>query len=288
MTTTLTTPTARAVPPSRAGSHRLTPLRVLRSEWIKLTTTRSTLITLGGIAVVLVGIGLIAAASATGSVTPSAGPGPGNGPGPMAASDDPLATVLAGQVLAVLVTGVLGVIAGAREYGSGLIRTTFTAAPNRLQVLTAKVLAFVGLTLPVMLLSVAAAFFAGMAVLDSGGAATLAWTDDGVLTALLGSAAYLVGIGVLGLCLGILTRSMGSGLGILVTAILIAPGLGSLLLPEDWTSALDYLPSQAASAFTSIATGSGTMSAGTGVAVFTAWLVGVFGAAYAGLIARDV
>ncbi len=45
----------------------------------------------------------------------------------MAASDDPLATVLAGQVLAVLVMGVLGVIAGAREYGSGLIRTTMTA-----------------------------------------------------------------------------------------------------------------------------------------------------------------
>ena len=112
--------------------------------------------------------------------------------------------------------------------------------------------------------------------------------EQGATTALLGSAAYLVGIGVLGLCLGILTRSMGSGLGILVTAILIAPGLGSLLLPEDWTSALDYLPSQAASAFTSIATGSGTMSAGTGVAVFSAWLAGAFGAAWTGLLARDV
>ncbi len=99
-----------------------------------------------------------------------------------------------------------------------------------------------------------------MATLDSGGAATLAWTDDGVVTALVGSAAYLVGIGVLGLCLGILTRSMGSGLGILFTMILIAPGLGSLLLPDDWTSALDYLPSQAAFGFTLIATGSGTMS----------------------------
>jgi len=288
MTTTLDTLAARAVPPSATGTHRLTPLTVLRSEWIKLITTRSTLITLGAIAVVLIGIGLIAAASATGSVTPSAGPGPGNGPGPAASSDDPLATVLAGQVLAVLVMGVLGVIAGAREYGSGLIRTTMTATPNRLLVLTAKVVTFIRLTLPVMLLAVAAAFTAGMAVLDAGGASTLAWTDDGVLAALAGSAAYLVGVGVLGVCLGILTRSMGSGLGILFTTILIAPGLGSLLLPDDWASALDYLPSQAASAFTSISTGSGAMSAGTGAAVFTAWLAGAFAAAWAGLTTRDV
>ena len=54
--------------------------RVLKSEWIKLRSIRSIVITLLASAVVVVGIGLLAAAVQSGSITPSGG-GPRRGQG---------------------------------------------------------------------------------------------------------------------------------------------------------------------------------------------------------------
>ena len=92
-------------------THRQTLGRAIRSEWIKLRTLRSTWIGMGAVVLLLVGLGAIAAAVSTGSVTTNEdGGGFGNG--------DPLSTVLTGADFAVLLVGVLGALAGAREYGS--------------------------------------------------------------------------------------------------------------------------------------------------------------------------
>jgi hypothetical protein len=190
---------AQPVSPQRPGGKaptaaRLTFARVVRSEWIKLRTLRSTWMTLAAVLGVLVGFGLIAATVAGGSA--SGGPG-----GAAAGSGDPVSTVLAGANLAVLVVGVLGAVIGAREFASGLIRTTLAAVPSRLPVFWAKAIALCTLLVPVTAGGVLVAFAAGMRVLGSRGLPTLTWSDPGVARAVLGTAAYLVGIGLIGLAL---------------------------------------------------------------------------------------
>lgn len=178
---------AQPVSPQRADqastAARLSFARVVRSEWIKLRTLRSTWTTLAAVLGVLIGVGLIAATVAGGGAT--------GGPGGPPADTDPVSTVLAGANLAVLVVGVLGAVIGAREFTSGLIRTTLAAVPSRLPVLWGKAIALSSLLVPVTVGGVLVALVAGMPILDSQGQATVSWSDPGVAQAVLGTAAYL-------------------------------------------------------------------------------------------------
>jgi ABC-type transport system involved in multi-copper enzyme maturation permease subunit len=163
-----------------------------------------------------------------------------------------------------------------------MIRTTLAAVPKRLPVLWGKLTTFVVLVAPVALVGVLVSFFGGMAILDAGGAATVAWSDDGVAGAVLGMAAYLVGLGVIGLALGILLRSTAGGIGTVLGAVLFVPTLASALLPDSWDDILKYLPSNAGQAFTSLNRSDTLLSAGVGMVVFAAWvLLAIVGAAVA-------
>ncbi len=290
MTTTGTDTTAgdaaiTGTTPTPTTGYRLTATRLLRSELIRFVTVRSNVVTLAALAALMVLIGVIAAATSTGDVS---GAGPGGAPAPGFAASDPLATVLAGATPGVLIVGVLGVLVGAREYGSGMIRTTMSAAPRRVSVLLARIGAFLLVVLPVGVVASVVAYLAGSAVLDAGGAPVAAWGGPGVVRAVIGTGVYLTGIGVLGLCLGVLTRSIGQGVGWLVGLVLVVPGFGAILLPDDWQDALTYLPSNAGAAFTSISDSASRLSASAGVLVFAAWVLALGAAAGVALRRRDV
>lgn len=276
---------APPTPPRTAGSYRLTAARLLHAEVLRFVTVRSNLVTLAAVAAILVTIGAVAAATATGDVQ---GIGPGGGAAPGFSGTDPLGTVLAGQTPAVLVVGVLGVLVGAREYANGMIRTTMTAAPRRPGVLSARVAAFLLMVLPVLLVGTLAAYGVGTAILDAGGAQVAAWSDPGVPRAVVGTALYLTGVGVLGLALGMLTRGTGQGIGWLVGLVLVLPGFGALLLPDDAEEALRYLPSNAGAAFTTVVAGESRLEPAAGAAVFVAWLLAALGATAVLLRRRDV
>jgi hypothetical protein len=245
--------------------------RVVRSEWIKQRTLRTTVITLAAMLVAIVGFGLIAAMTATGSVATQ---------GPFSTDRSPVATVLTGSNLAVLIVVTLGVLTGAREYSSGMIRSTLAAVPSRLPVLWAKSLSFVGVVLPVSLIGIAAAFAGGTSILSAAGVASATWTDPGVLRALLGTAGYLVGLGLIGLSFGVILRSIGGALGTVIGGLLFLPTLAGALLPDSWSEVLKYLPSNAAQAFTSVTSPDALLSPMSGGVVFVAWVVAsVVGAA---------
>lgn len=268
-----------------ARTYRLTAVRLLRSELIRFVTVRSTVITLAAFALLMVLIGVVAAATSTGEVD---GLAPGGGPAPGLAAADPLSTVLAGGTPGVLVLGVLGVLLGAREYGNGMIRTTMSAAPHRVGVVLARVAAFVSVVLPVALVSTVVAYFAGSAILDAGGAPVAAWSDAGVSRAVVGTALYLTGIGVLGLCLGVITRSVGQGVGWLVALVLVLPGFGTLLLPDDRQDVLRYLPSNAGAAYTTVTASETSLGVLAGSAVFAGWVAVAVVAATLAVRRRDV
>lgn len=289
MTATTVAPPQATVGAAGPTRYRLTWVRTVRSEWLKLITTRSVLISMAAVVLVMVGLGAMASSVATGAITAPTPPGaPSGAGGPGFGGQDPVTTVLTGANLAVLIIGVVGVLVGSREFTSGLIRTSLAASPGRLRILAAKVVAFLAMSVPAALVSVCGAFFVGMAVLGAEDAATASLGDSGVLRAVLGTAAYLVGIGLIGIALGVLLRSTASGIGLLVGGILIAPSLLQALLPDSVSGALKYLPSQAAGSFTSVTAGPDALSSGAGMAVFGAWVLGLLALAGLQLRRRDV
>jgi ABC-2 type transport system permease protein len=259
---------------------RITMGRVLLSEWIKLRSLRSTWFMLAGIFGAIVVFGLLSAAVATGDVTAAAGR-------PSFAGSSPLDTVLSGANFGVLLVAVLGVMTGAREHTSGLIRTTLAAVPARLPVIASKLLVFLGVVVPVVFVGTLVAFFGGTWILTAAGSASVTWSDPGVTGAVLGTIGYVVGIGILGVALGSLFRGIGAGIGVLIGGILFVPTLATVLLPDSWDSVLKYLPSNAGMAFTSLDASSSLLTYWAGIAVFLVWVATAIGAAAWSFMRRD-
>lgn len=260
---------------------RLSARGVLRSEWVKLRSVRSSTLTLLGGGLLVVGFGMLSAAVASGEVsTPQGGATPDFSPTQIA---------LNGVGLAQLVLGVLGVLAFTSEYSTGTVRSTFAAVPRRLGVLWAKAAVTGTAVLVVAVPSVLLAFVGAQAVLDAGGEPTALLTDDGVARAVLGSAVHLTGVSLLGVALGALLRSAAAALSALVAGLLVVPGLLGAVLPSSVQDAvLPYLPSSAGESFTSVTTDGSQLAPGAGLAVFVAWVVVLLGAAAWRLRTRDV
>ncbi len=267
----------RAQPSTRTG---VTQLRVLRSEWIKVRSLRSTTITLGLSAVAMIGIGLLASAIASGDVTPRGG-GPGGGGGGRLAAADPTSISLGGADLVQIIVAVLGVLVITSEYSSGMIRATFAAVPRRLPVLWAKLVVTAVVTLVVGEVAAVVAFLGGQAVLSAGGHHTAALGDPGVLRAVLGTGVTLALVAALGVAFGALLRSTAGAISSLLGVLLLLPGLAALLLPSSWQNdVIKVLPSAARAAFTSVTPAADQLSPWIGLAVLAGWVaVFVVGAA---------
>jgi ABC-2 type transport system permease protein len=266
-----------------AGSRRQTFRRAMAVEWIKIRTLRSTWVGMGSVILMLVGFGALAAAMTTGTVE-----GPADAGGPFGAGD-PVSTVLTGANFAVLVVGVLGSLSGAREYSSRMIVASVAAVPRRWHVVVSKAVVFGAVTAVTALVGVLGAFWLGMAVLSGSDAGTVALSDDGVLRQVLGMAGYIAAIGLIGLGLGILLRSVAGSISVVVAAVMIVPTLAGVLLPSSWDALLKYLPSSAGAAFTTVQ-GAGTevLAAGAGTAVLAAWVIATLAGAIVSITRRDV
>jgi ABC-2 type transport system permease protein len=278
-TTTAVGSTSRRTEPTT--THRQTLGRAIHSEWIKLRTLRSTWIGMGFVVLLLVGLGAIAAAVSTGTVTtPEEGGAFGN--------RDPLSIVLTGADFAVLLVGVVGAMTGAQEYGSRMIMATIAAVPRRWQVVVSKLIVLTVVVLSTALIGVLAAFGVGMGILSAGDGATVALTDDGVLRSVLGMAGYLTAIALMGLGLGILLRSAANSIGVLIGGVLVLPTLAGALLPDSLDSVLQFLPSSAAAAFTTVrGAGDEVLSPIAGALVLAAWVAVTLGASVLAITRRD-
>jgi len=246
---------------------RVNQARVVKSEWIKFWSVRSTVITLAIAVLLMVGFGLLASSMFGGE---SPGGPPGNEP------TDPVSASLTGSNFAQLAFGTLGVLLMAGEYGTGMIRSSMAAVPKRLPVLWAKILVFTGVVFVFALAASAIAFTAGQAIIGDGGAS---WSDAGVARAVVGTAVVLTGSGLLGIGLGALMRSTPGAITTLFGVMFLLSGVAALLLPESWSEVAQYLPSNAASAFTAVTQSSDALSPWAGLTVFLGYVVAVVGAA---------
>jgi uncharacterized protein YjeT (DUF2065 family) len=273
-TTTIETP---AVPVPHEVATRLTFAGVLRSEWVKLRSLRSSALTLASAAIIMISVGLIFAATF------------GSDSDGVNGVTDPTGITLSGGMFAQLVVGVLGVLNIAGEYSTGMIRSTVTGVPSRVPVLAGKVVVVAGTVFPAMLAAALVVFFSGQSFMKGNGHPAAAIGDTGVPGALLGSAVTMTGVALLGLALGALMRNTAGAISALVGLVFIVPGLGSLVLPASWRDdVLKFLPSNAGDAFAAITPAPNLLGAGAGAAVFAAWVVVPLLAAALLLRRRDV
>ena len=279
MTTLIEDRAGQGIDGDRDGAaYRVTLRRVTRSEWTKLLSLRSTWIVLVAMAVVTVGI-----AAGTGwAYEQRISDGEVDAGAARAVGSAFLALELAG-----LVIGVLGVLQMSGEYSSGLIRASLAAVPRRLQLLWAKALVLIGLTFPFMVLICLASFETVLlfAPSDHSGLA-----DDGVVRAIVGAAAYPVGIGLLGLAIGTLIRHTAGAVTTLVVTMLVVPAI-ILALPEAVRDAIGpYLPITAGQAMFGMGLGEepvDMLSPGAGAVVMLGWIAVLLGAAAVLLRRRD-
>ncbi|WP_075737206.1 hypothetical protein [Streptomyces acidiscabies] len=279
MSTLTATVEAPSAGPARPA-YRVTGRRVLASEWAKLWSLRSTWITLGVGLLFVVAFGLIAASRYKSGVDS------GHLDGDFADSTA-VSLSLFGTDFAQLALGVLGVLVTAGEYSTGMIRSTLAAVPRRLPVLWSKAAVFGLVALAVGTLGAFVAFGFGSGIV-SGTPAAMGLTHAGVVRSLLGAGLYLGLVGVIGIALGALLRSVAGGISVLVASLMLVPGLISLL-PSSWRDDIrPYLPSEAGASMFALTHDSTALSPTAGLLVLLGWTaLALTGAAYR-LVRSDV
>jgi ABC-2 type transport system permease protein len=209
------------IPVPSAPRYRTTG--VMRSEWTKLRSVRSTTWTLLATVVITIGIGVIATSTeATRWMHSSLID---------RLSFDPTNLSLTGLLFGQLAIGILGVLAISAEYGTGTIRSSLAAVPNRRVLLASKAAVYALVVLVVGEVVSFGAFFIGQ-MLIGGGAPHATIGQAGVLRAVAGGGLYLALLGLLALGLGSIIRHTAGAIAAFVGVLLIIP----LILPALPTS----------------------------------------------------
>ena len=254
----------------------------LASEWIKLKTLRSTYITLG--------LGFSLSVAATGLFATAVGNTYDGWSEAQQASFEPLMFAMVGNVIALIVATVFGVMTVSGEYANGMVRQSMIATPRRTRVLWSKVLLVFGITTVLGLATVTGMFLVGQAVLGAYGLPTTSLEDPDALRLVIGLGAATPLFPVIGLALGFILRSTAGAI-TAALALLWLPLVFNDMLPT-WAqeNILTLLPGQAVDSFTiahavDVPTNSPPL---VGVVLVIGWLTLFLGSAQLLLRRRDV
>ncbi|MFH8365523.1 ABC transporter permease subunit [Streptomyces sp. NPDC018031] len=250
--------------------------QVLRSEWTKISSVRSTVWTLGIALVVTVALGALISALVR------------NDWENMSAHDrltfDPTYVSFAGTGLGQLAMIVFGVLVVSNEYSTGMIRTSLAAVPRRGLFLFGKIAVATLLALAVSMITSFVTFFTGQAMLGDHRAAL---GDPGVLRAVLGGGLYMTLITVFAMGIATVLRSPMLSLGVLMPFFfLVSNILGNVSATEKVG---DYLPDQAGQRIMQVVTAGDDAPYGPwgGFAIMALWVAAALAAGYLLLRRRD-
>ncbi|MGD3105783.1 ABC transporter permease [Streptomyces sp. YGL11-2] len=208
--------------------------QVLRSEWTKIRSVRSTVWTLGIAVVVTVVVGVLICTLARNDFASM--------PDARRLAFDPTNISFAGMGLGQLSMIVFGVLVVSNEYSTGMIRTSLAAVPQRGTFLFSKLLVATALVFAVGLATSFVTFFAGQAALGEHRAYL---GDPGVLRAVVGGCLYMTMIALFSMAVATMLRSPMLSLGILMPFFFL---ISSILGNVSATRKIGrYLPDQAGS-----------------------------------------
>ena len=256
-----------SAPTPNVGRH-LRVSSMLKSEWIKLRTVRSTMWTLVTMAVITVGLAAIAGLTITGRWNTMS---PGD-----RLSFDPTSVTLTGLLFSQLVIGVLGVLVMSAEYGTGTIRATLAAVPHRPMVLATKSAVFAAVALVVGEALSFIAFLIGQALLRSPAPhATL--SQPGVLRAVVGGGLVIAVLGLFALGLATIIRHTAGAITAFVGTLLVLPLLVEALPSSISAPIAKFMPLNISDTMTSVKHAVGqsqTLSPWMGFGVLCAYAIG--------------
>ena len=205
-----------------AGSARPIPARapfggLLAAEWIKLRSLRSTWAVLGFGAFVVIGFAVSRSENTVQSwpefdaVTQHA--------------FAPMGDAFNGLIVSVLmiVAGSMGALSIVGEYANGMIRTTFTAVPDRTRVIAAKVLVLGVVMLVFGVVVSGAAFWSSQAIL-SGLHIGLSIGDPVVFRAVAATALLVPVSALIGLGIGAIARHIAFAIVGVCAVLVVIPG----------------------------------------------------------------
>ncbi|QFY05657.1 ABC transporter permease [Nonomuraea phyllanthi] len=227
---------------------------ILRSEWTKIRSVRSTVWTLAVTALLMLGIGALIGAAAKGSTEE---PIPG---------EQAVMLGLTGTMFASLSMATLGVLVISSEYRTGGIRTSLMAVPKRLRLLTGKIVVFTAVALVVCTVASAASLAVALAItqppsLDMGA----------VVKAAVGGGLYLTACGLFGLGLGTLVRHTPGAIVTAIALMLVLPQLTSAL-PGQWGDTVsDYFTTNAGQQIV-LPRADNPLGPWSGLGVYLAWV----------------
>lgn len=253
------------------SAYRLSTKGILRSEWHKLWTLRSTWITLITASALVLAVGITMGVTYDGDD----------------ADIDTIVFTLFGTQLSQICLAVLGILVTAGEYSTGMIRASLTAVPGRLPVLWSKAGIFTAIAFTLCFVTNVGTFLAAQIWL-SGSDKELSLADSGVLGALASSAAAITLLSLIALGLGALFRSVPGAIGAFVGAVLILPEVLTMLPFGAVDTALRYFPAQAATSLGSIARVENTIAPATALLTLALWSAAVIAVASVLLKRRDV
>jgi ABC-type transport system involved in multi-copper enzyme maturation permease subunit len=249
-----------------APVHQPTMVDVVRSEWLKLRSVRSTYWTMAVVFVAMVGFGALISFASVATwdqlTAEQQAASPVNG----------ATTALAGALFGQLAMVVIGVLTITSEYSTGGIRSTLVAVPRRNRVVVAKALVLGFLALVVGMVSSFVAFFVGQAILATKDF-DVGIGDPNVARAVAGTGLYLAGCALFGLGVGLIIRSSGGGITLAIASLFVLPPLALLIPGSAGDQVQKFLPSNAGQAITDTVTQPDRLGPWVGYLVFTVWWV---------------
>jgi ABC-2 type transport system permease protein len=199
----------------------------LAFEWTKLRSIRSNAWTLLAASAVTIGATAVVAQSIAAPIAAPKAP-------PTGVVTPLTASFLAYAEYAVIPVSILAVLSFTSEYSTGLIRTTFTAVPQRLRVLAAKAAVTGGVALVAGEILAFVTFFLAQAILAAHHRG-LSLGSPGALRAVLAAGLLLAVCALIGLGLGAVFRRTPGGIAATIAVIYLV-GVLCLVLPRPWNT----------------------------------------------------
>ncbi|MBF6045906.1 ABC transporter permease [Streptomyces sp. NRRL B-1677] len=257
---------------------KATLMDAVSAEWTKIRSVRSTIWTLSVMVAIIVGIGLLIAAGVDASGSKMTG-----------------STALAGGFFSVMLGMIcvltLGVLTISSEYGTGMIRTTLTACPDRVRVLTAKAIVFFALTFAITLVSTALVAMFDVAMLED--QAEFAASGGEWLKVTVGTSLFVGLLGIISLAVGTLLRHSAGAITVMLGLVLAPLVVAMFMYTESLSSVRKALFEYSIPMLLSVFYGASGESSATSLSGWDPlWVIAIaaavaLGGAYASLLKRD-
>lgn len=211
--------------------------------------------------------------------------------GPNPPDDDMVEAALIGVIAGLLALIAVGVLFATSEYRRGMIRTTFTALPRRGRVLAAKAAVLGTTSFLVGLVGAVGSLLLAIPVLRRRGFTPPAFpepslTDGAVLRTILLTAAFMAGVTVVGLAIGVLLRHTAAAITVTVVLVIL-PLIVGMILPGSspkwlmYTTLAGGMATQRAKPPTiTLAEPWALIGPWAGIGVIAAWVAGTLGLAW--------